>query len=601
MLKSILNRRWVFSIRTSFLIIFAASLLVTFAVLQIQPIGFNDVVTALKKSGGLVFLLNNLPILLCMLLMFFLSGNTVISVYSVSFLVIAMSLVNRFKLLFRRNPFFPWDLSLGGEVMEISKSFNSSLFLLVGAFVLAVGLSFVLLFRMIKNKKLNVKFRILGFIATLIIIIFVNTTLFTNSGIYNSIYVNGNIYNPEDRYNSKGFIYSFIYDFNKNKIEKPEGYDKAEFTGLTSGQAENNVLKPNVIVILSEAFSEIPLRDDFDFTGYTDPLQNYRRIMTESIHGTMVSPGFGGGTADTEFDILTGISTRDFRGMPYTFMLVTKPFASIVSVLNSLGYENMAMHPGMGWFYNRQNVYEYFGFSRFITQDDFNPDDRKREYMSETATFDRLIGEFDSHIKTNPDTPFFAYCVTIQNHGPYTDKYEAKQNFNTSLPLKESDILDLSNYFVGMADQDRELGRLTEYLNELSQPTVLLYYGDHKPYFSPSAYDVLTADSEDRLTKMHTNPFIIWQNKAAKATMPKQPNPEKPVSAFYMGAYLLELMGFEKIDPFFENLCKMKEDYPVILENNIIDKDNNVLESFPDSIKKYQRWEYFRIFDQVMP
>ncbi len=600
MLKSILNRRWVFSLRTSLLIILGASVLLTFALLQIQPIGIKDVWSALEKSGGMVFLLNHLPILLCMVLMFFLCGNTVIAVYSVSFIVTAMSLVNRFKLLFRRNPFFPWDLSLGGEVMEISKSFNSSLFILVGAFVLVFALSFFVLFRMIKNKKPNVKLRISGFIATFIVILLVNATLFTNTGIYNSIYVNGNIYNPEDRYNSKGFLYSFIYDFNKNKIEKPEGYNKAEFTGMVSGQAES-LTKPNVVIILSEAFSEIPLRDDFDFTGYTDPLQNYRRLLPDSIRGTMISPGFGGGTADTEFDILTGLSTRDFRGMPYTFMLITKPFASIVSVLNSLGYANVAIHPGMGWFYNRQNVYEYLGFSRFITQDDFNPDDRKREYMSETATFDRLIGEFDNHIKSNPDTPFLAYCATIQNHGPYTDKYEAKQNFNTTLPLKESDILDISNYFVGLADADRELGRLTDYLDELSQPTVLLYYGDHKPYFSPSAYEALTANVDDQLTKLHTNPYIIWQNKAAKDTMHVKFNPETTISDFYVGAALLEMMGFEKIDPFFENLCKMREEYPVILENNVVDKEKTTLDQFPDIIKQYQRWEYFRIFDQEMP
>ncbi len=597
MLRKIFGFRLRLSLSACFWIIIAASAVVCLLMLQLQPIGFLNVIANIRNSNGIVFIMNFLPILAFMVLLFFLCQNLVISVYSVSFVGIALSLINRYKLIFRRSPFLPWDVMLGGEALEISKSFNFSVFSLSILFLLIIIALFIFSYRMIIHQKLRVKYRVFGFVATFAMIYLLNTTIFTNNSIYNNIFVDGNIYNQEDQFNSKGFLYSFIYNFNNSRIEMPINYDKQEFMGISASNSNIPAVKPNVFVILGEAFSEIPLNPGLDFSGYDDPLVNYKSLLKESIHGTLIAPGFGGGTADTEFDILTGISTRDFRGVPYTFMLVTKPFESLISVLNNIGYDNVAIHPGQQWFYNRQNVYRYFGFSNFIHEGDFNPSDKKREYMSEQATFDRLIGEYENHIKSSPSTPFFAYCVTIQNHGPYTDKYEATQNFKTSLPFNKQDLSDLSNYFVGLKDADTQLGRLTDYLKHQSQPVILLYYGDHKPFLSQSVYDILNNEDE-KLTAMYKAPFIIWQNDAAKASLNINIEKDMVISDFYLGATLLEALSLEKLDPFFEYLCQLKKEHPVIMEKNWIDKENTVHDSFSEEIEYYKRWGYFRLFDK---
>ncbi len=221
---------------------------------------------------------------------------------------------------------------------------------------------------------------------------------------------------------------------------------------------------------------------------------------------------------------------------------------------------------------------------------------------------------YEESINENPDTPYFGFCVTIQNHGPYNDKYQAKTNFSSSIPLSDSDINALSNYFEGLKDADIELMRLINYINESKEPIVLLYYGDHLPAFSQEVYKAFypeeyEVNSKEDLTRLYRTPFIIYQNKAAKEISAIEENaktlfmPEdRTISSNYVGAYLIDLLGYKNISPFFDYVNSLRELYPLIFEHTSFtaygDSTANISPEDKKDLLLYRDWEFYKIFSK---
>ena len=121
----------------------------------------------------------------------------------------------------------------------------------------------------------------------------------------------GNIYFDVNQYSSKGFVYSFIYKLNSMRIEKPEGYNNSYFIAAEEDyepEKYDSDELPHIIMVMGEAFSDLSENSHFDFTNYGDPLENFKRLASSenAISGHIIVPNFGGGTSNTEFDVLTG-------------------------------------------------------------------------------------------------------------------------------------------------------------------------------------------------------------------------------------------------------------------------------------------------------
>jgi len=606
----ILKRNLTLTILQSVLLMLLASFIVMWFVLLFPPDNIDSVFISIKSSNYLPLILNLLPILMLMALLFSLSNNTIISIGSVSLAVIIMTIVHRLKMVYRVDPFVPWDILLGTEVLEISKSFGTKAqFVVVGGIISAI-IAIVVCNIVIKNQKLPNKYRFSLFVVTLLSIFIVNEYVYSNQKIDQNLFIEGNIYNQVNIFNSKGFLYSFIYNFNTTKIEKPENYDKTEIQNLISShevRLSDNLRTPHIIMIMGEAFSDIPLHEKFDFTGYEDPLKNYVQINQDSVFtGQLVTPNIGGGTADTEFDVLTGLNSRNFRGVPYSYMLIGKEYNALPSVLSKLGYHNVAIHPGHSWFYNRINVFKYLGFDKFYNIQHFDENDTKGMYITEVATFDKVIGDFESFKAENPNKPYFSFTITIQNHGPYPSKYLSETNFETSIALSDDDINGLSNYFEGVYDADIQLARLVEYLESINEPVVLVYFGDHLPALGRNVYEEfvmsLSENTLDEKTVMYRTPFIIWQNSASENENILNTNISIPeiMSSNYFGATLLEMLGFSNLDSYFDFVVDMRNNYPVILENEFFDEDFQLFRSneehFPD-FDLFHKFQYYKIFE----
>ncbi len=595
----------------SILLIFLASLALGYlSVIAAPAVSVSVAWEYFVNSSFLIYFFNVIPILLLMLGLFFVTNKVVVSGGTVALVVVTMSIVNRYKILYRQDPFRPWDVRLGGEVLSIFK--GAQWFAFAAGFLAILLLVFIIgvVAFFFGNKPVNYKVRLVCFGVTALAILYANMSIYTNQSLNNSFQIYGNRYNQVNIYNSRGFLYSFLYDLNTNKVKKPEGYKAKEIEELIKATEQPAVLsatepkKPHVFFILSESFSEMANDQNFSFSG-TQPLENYNRLKAESISGYIVPSGFGGGTADTEFDILTGLSARDFSGVPYANLLVTREMESLASILKKVGYEkNVAIHPGFGWFYNRNNVLKFFGFEKFLERGVFDAKDEKGYYINEKVTFDKVIEEFNEYKKSGGTSPFFEFCITIQNHGPYTDKYPTGLEFESQLPLADSDKNDLANYFEGLKDADRELGRFTNFLNTIDEPAVVVYFGDHMPYLTSAAYDLIIppTDEVDPI-RLHKSPYIVWQNNAARneGIIETDEKDMGVMSAFYLGAYVTKLLGFDSASPYFSFLNKLREQYPIILKNEFYDREmkiHNRLEEKSDDLSLFEKWEYFKIFEK---
>lgn len=610
-MRAFFSRKVTISFGRSMWIVLCFSAATAYAVIRLAPIEVYILKWLVSKSHFAMPLVNFLPIYACMLLLFLITNNIGVSCGAVSYVAVLMASVNRIKLLLRGDPLFHWDFALVSEALTISEGVNASYIpLLIGCTAAFIALFAFIAVKLKSSRKAPLKRVLQGLVCGLCMAL-LNATLYSSKAVNDWLPVYGSFYNLADVHNSRGSLYSFLYNMNLHRLSRPDDYAPeavaAAIEAYTFDDGAESADRPHIIMIMGEAFSDLSASGAFDFSAYGDPLEAFNRLSEESIRGSLVVPSRGGGTADTEFDVLTGRPSRLFRAAPYAYRLVVRPVEALPSLLSREGYAAIALHPGFRWFYNRQNAYRYIGFDDAVFEDAFPREAYMDTYISEEATFDKLIEMIDAHIGENPGVPLFSFCVTIQNHGGYYDRYlaEGTVNFDSAVALTEQETNILSNYFAGVADADAQLGRLTDYLETLSEPVLLVYFGDHLPSFSMALYNrvIPGADAEDgsfeQETRLYRVPFLVWQNQTAKETtqisaraqalfMPE----DRTISSNYLGAYVLELIGMGRASPYFAYANEMRAKYPVVMETFSFSAggvaDTQALSLFRD-------WAYYRM------
>ena len=611
------NKRITLTRVSDILLIFAASVFITLLTIYIAPESFMAFISLLKAQPHL-FVLNLLPVVIVSVFAYLITNSSALSVFISGGIFTVFAVSNSIKISMRQDPVLPTDLKLLSEVYIVLKNFSPSDILVTALIALLVIVLAVIAFIFIKSEKITFKMRS-GLICGLIVLcVSINSHVYASTALYDSFTVLGNRYFTVNQYGSKGAIYSFCHNLNTMKVTEPDGYDDYDFTSLYRYMynEENAKNRPNVIMIMGEAFSDLSENEHISFEGYTDPLENFKALCEEesSLSGNIVVPNFGGGTSDTEFDVLTGYPTKYMGSTLPSYSFVNSRTDSIAHIFKNMGYDTLALHPGYSWFYNRLNVYNHLGFDRFIHLDDFDPvTQNKGGYISEDACMDRVISEIDHSL--NEDDPLFMFCVTIQNHGPYEEKYnERYDNFATDVYLTEKESILLNSYFEGIKDADRELKRLTDHLKQSNEPFVVVYFGDHLPGFSNGMefFDILDYDIningtiEERIA-VNKVPFLIWQNDAARdmnaietdgAVMPEN----MTINASYLGALLLQYMGYGDATEYMAFVNDMRLALPVYANNCSMDINGNYSDTLDEAtagkVAKHKAYAYHQMFDK---
>lgn len=600
------------------LLVFLSSIFLTLLVIYLAPESFMAFMGLVKQNPSL-FVLNLIPVLFISVFLWVLFNKAAFSVVVTYGVFIALAVGNSIKISMRQDPVLPTDLTLLVETAATVKTFSPSDVAMILILIAVIIVLAVLVFIFIKSEKINFRMRS-GLICGLIVLgSLFNTHVYADNSLYDSFPVNGNIYFNVNQYGSKGLIYSFFHGINTLKVEKPENYESYSFPydQIYTYNELNSTNKPNIIMVMGEAFSDLSENENlvFEESGYTDPIKNFKQLCAEedSISGKIVVPNFGGGTSDTEFDVLTGYPTKYLGNTLASYSFVNKPTDSLPGIFRNMGYDTLAVHPGYSWFYNRINVYNHLGFNSFIHLDSFDPvTQNKGGYISEAACMDTVISEIDK--AENDDNPLFLFCVTIQNHGPYEEKYNDKyDNFSTSVPLTEIEDTMLNSYFEGIKDADYELNRLVEHLKKSSEPYVLVYFGDHLPGFSNGTafFDILDYDIDmngtpEQQLAVYETPFLIWQNDAAKemgaintedVVMPEN----MTINANYLGALLLEYMGYVDATEYMTYINALRTELPVASNSIYMDINGSYIsldEKTQEKVSYWKSYVYHEMFDK---
>lgn len=573
-----------------------------------------------------MLLLNILPVLLLILLLFFLTRKLFFSVSCTGVVFLFFAVVDRVKVIMRQEPLLPTDLTLVKETIAILKTFPAYQLVLIGLMLLAFVLLLVLSFTKSKKTVLPLIPRIIGLVLVIACAFSANHFWYADKGLYDGYPTVDNPYFQVNQYNTKGMIYSFLHQYNITKMTAPEGYDANDFAELeqTQWNAPEEKKYPHIIMIMGEAFSDLSENPHLDFTGYRDPLQNFKAICNSenAYSGHIVVPNFGGGTSNTEYDVLTGCSTRYLDNPLPSYNFIHGDFDGMPRQLQKMGYETLSIHPGYAWFYNRQNVYPNLGFETcYFLEDSFDLETQGYGgYINEVATMNKIIDTLDTHIKEK-DSPLFSFTVTIQNHGPYEKHYGTlPANFSTDVPLDENQTDLLTQYFAGIIDADEQIGRLKAYAENSDEPIVLVYFGDHLPGFSNGMefFDLLdypidaNGTPEEQLAVYET-PYFIWQNDSAKnlcgdikASAAALELPQNGrMSSQFLGTTVLELFvpGYES--PLHHLNDRLRRELPVWAKNIYVDAAGNytdyISEKQQEMVQTLKNWQYYKLFDEKNP
>ena len=338
-----------------------------------------------------------------------------------------------------------------------------------------------------------------------------------------------------------GFPISFALDVNKVFIEKPKNYGEAAIAAIqVPMQAEvkqpTSSERPNVIFWMSESFWDITQIERFTFNQ--DPLAYFHKLQQKHSSGAVLTNVYGGGTANTEFEVLTGMNVNflpEFSA-PYNQYL-KNPVESLADVFKDNGYAATAIHPGENWFYRRNQVYDLFGFDRYVSGEFFINPHKENGRISDDAFVDTIIQQ----LITSPERDFI-YGISIQNHSPYKRIGSSPIEVEISGKHKETSKQLIETYSQNLHDADLALKKLITKVEELGEPTVIVVFGDHLPRLK-STDETVRANiinyfpkdlTEYELYQMnYTTPLLIWDNIG----LPKQ---DLLISPSYLGAFILE-------------------------------------------------------------
>lgn len=322
-------------------------------------------------------------------------------------------------------------------------------------------------------------------------------------------------WNQTMNYHKNGFVLGFIYNLGSTEVDEPTDYNrehvaeimaKYEKIKATDDKSRQDLseVADNIIIVLNESFYDPSLlTSKYPYAG-DDLIPNVHAIMKNYLGGYMYSPEYGGGTANVEFEIYTGLTNYWSRTVPYVDIL--PKFSDIPGIVNyakQSGFETTAIHAYDRSMYKRNLVYQNLGFDTFIDIDDF----KHRERETETSYInDRSIYQEALDIINDSEDSQLIGLVTMQNHtwfncGAPTDRDEIKILADAPYSLVASYIcLQKSDYY---------LGEFIDELENLDERTVVLWYGDHAAGAINEFFN-----SEDKLERdlAHLTPYFVYAN-----------------------------------------------------------------------------------------
>lgn len=530
-----------------------------------------------------------------------------------SILYLAFPIISKLKYDIRGEVLLVNDLSLAGNMEELSKfvEFSDRLMTqLILIFLLVVFVTCLIVTCKIKvNRKSSAIYSALFLAIFLVsfVIPFSSEKVLRFAGINNDIR-----FSPNITHSHQGTWLGIYSNFLMNTVSEPSRYSREYVYKILSTAEEQYNLKntnkksknekqPNIIVIMSESFFDPLTIPNVEFSE--DPIANTRKLLEKCESGKMISSTFGGGTSSIEFEAFTGepVCFLPYGTVPYTDLTPNlSNVQTIQKLLKDQGYSIVGLHDYIGTFYNREEAYPNIGFDIFKDSSKLSVVQYYGKYISDYSLFENIKSELLKAKEENK--PAFIWGLTMQNHTPYQtsnytegfDKVKIQSDFLTDIAYDK-----LLAYVNGIYESDQQMKNLIEYFDSLEEPVVMLFYGDHLPSLYEVYYDTGMIESKDttvwstkEMLNMHTVPFFIYDNYSKTTSR----NHDNIVGAAQLGNLLLNYANVEKTS-YFKFLDTLN--YKAIRDRLFVDDDGNAYDSITKECNAKSEEHKLLVYDMI--
>ena len=473
----------------------------------IEAISRHSVVVAWDYMTGtpLVFLYNAFMIFVTFSIVYLFKRRIFVRMIIGAIWVI-LGIANGYILLKRVTPFNAQDLKIAGDGIALINNYCNGFEVVV----IAVGAVALLIWLISMWRRGGQYAGKIHHIAALIGIIVCGVlyTFVTNIAIDKRV-VSTYFGNIAFAYEDYGLPYCFSASLFNTGISEPNGYTKKAMAKIdkdgelnqTAASRSSDKL-PNIIVVQLESYFDVANAEFF--TTSEDACPNLHNLYQNYSNGYFKVPSVGAGTANTEFEVLTGMNLRYFGPGEYPYKTYSKkhPTESAATALASLGYGTHALHDNTGNFYSRANVFNNMGFDTFTS----------KEFMNVLQTTENGWAKDEiltQHIMEAMDTTKqedFVFTVSVQGHGNYPETQVIENPKIKVEGIEDEALKNKWEYYVNQVyEMDQFVGDLIKAVEERNEPSVVVFYGDHLPTMGLKAEDL-------KSRYLYNTNYVIWDN-----------------------------------------------------------------------------------------
>lgn len=553
------------------------SIIITFV---LEMLSSRSVITGFASviDNPIMFLFNALILFLSFSISNFFKRRNFLLVLIASIWLIA-GIVNFAVLGFRTTPFTGNDLRLLTSVLSIIPIYlNPIQIILVGILSILLTGGIVYAYMKFSKTPLQMKNALITLCCAIILLMGTSTLAEKTES------VSENFTNIGQAYQEYGFVYCFTISIIDRGIDTPETYsveavervieeieekDSVPINGYSDDSSQNQILReaviaifqtlkikyndyqtvnniadtkvaineiptqmisqpPNIVMIQLESFFDVNYIKGYDYSS--NPIPNFVDLRAKYSSGFLTVPTIGAGTANTEFEVLSGMSLKYFGAgeYPYKTILKEKPVESICYNLEELNYNSHAIHNNTGTFYSRNKVYPNLGFDSFSSIEymndvEYNP----LGWAKDNVLEDEILKALKATEKQD-----FIFAVSVQPHGKYPNvMIDEQQHITMTGDIDESEIAAYEYFINQLYETDYFIGSLVNELEKSNEPTILVLYGDHLPSMDLENEDLVNND------KFQTE-YILWSNFPLKKI-------NKDLYAYQLNAYIMERLGYD--------------------------------------------------------
>ena len=518
-----------------------------------------------------VHFLCNILVVLLTLLLALLVKRRVFMLSLVSTIWLGLAIANFILLGYRTTPLAAIDFYILKPVFSILKIYLTpvQMILIVLAFAAVItGIVFIF----IKAPKHQALYR--GALVSIAM-----TSLATFGLIHFSIQADAtstSFANLANAYRNYGFAYCFAVSLLDTGIDKPEDYSVETMASLAEdieeetkedvspdAQKDSSIFadsqqEPNIVMVQLESFID-PNRLE-GFTYSENPVPVFTELKENYTSGYLSVPAIGAGTANTEFEVLTGMSL-DYFGpgeYPYKTILQQSTCESIAYNLKELGFGTHVIHNNTGTFYDRHLVFPNLGFDTFTSLEYMNHVEKNPlGWAKDTVLTTEILTALFSTEQRD-----FIYAISVQPHGKYPSVPLGDEQPITvsSTVLSEDELIPFSYYVNQVYEEDAFLRSLVQALETCAEPTILVLYGDHLPSISAA---------EDNMAKgdLLQTEYVIWDNIGLEEQ-------DLDLEAYQLSASILKKLGIQSgfLNSFHQSFAETPryQEYLELLEYDML-------------------------------